>query len=168
MKRPIVVAAVLTAILAVGIASPAYAEGYTGELSANSSAAGGTVMYTSDNTGEPTGTSGTFTLTDSSPSAAGSQIATASRTSRTIAVGDQKSLRFAVTLPKDARAGAVYNLAVSVGSFSDQKTITVVGASTSAAPAGSNATFIWVLLGLLAAALLVVFIVIRRRSSTAV
>jgi hypothetical protein len=166
MKSRFLVAAAISVALAVGFAAPAFAEGYTGELNANSSAAGGTVVYTSDNTGETAGTSGEYSLTNESPSALGGTIQPASLVTRTVSVSANSSLRFSVTIPKTAKVGSVYKLNVTVGKFADTKTISVVGAPLSSSPAGFNGTIIWVIAAILVVLLIVLFFILRRRRHT--
>jgi hypothetical protein len=166
MKSRIFAVAAITAALALGLATPAFAESYTGGLSANSAAAGSTVEYTSDNTGQPTGMEGSFSLPDKSPNAAGATVNTAADVNRSIVVGEKSSLRFAVKVPRDAKVGSSYNLTVSVGSFVDQKTIKIVGASSSQSIASpSNLSVLWIALVAVVAGLLALFVAIRVRSN---
>jgi len=168
MKSRILAVAAISAALAIGLSSPALAaEAYTGALSANSSASGGTVEYTSDNTGEAPGTTGNFSLAAQSSRAAGVSISTAANVAQTVTVGEKSSLRFAVSIPKDAKVGSVYNLTVSVGAFSDHKTITVVGATASEGIVASNFSVLWVALAVFLAALLALFVALRVRSNKA-
>ncbi|HWH25486.1 MAG TPA: hypothetical protein VNT53_02425 [Pseudolysinimonas sp.] len=166
MKSRIFATLAAVAVLAIGVAGPAYSQPYTGALSANSAAPGGSVEYSSDQTGEPGGTSGTYSLTgDPSNALGGSAVDLAADVTHSVEVGSHGELAFTVTLPKDAKPGTVYTLDVTAGTFADTHTITIVGVPDSANV--SNLTWLWIVL--LVAALIVlalIIVVARRRRST--
>ena len=166
MKSRILATAAIAVALAVGIAAPAFAQTYTGALSANSSAPGGSVTYTSDDTGEPDGTPGSFTIDGSGPKADSAGVTLVSSVSRTIQVGSNSSLRFTVTIPKSAAPGSVYTLHVTAGKFHDTQKIQVVGVVASS-NSGFNAAFLWIGAVVVLAALLIIFFIVRRRRQQA-
>lgn len=157
-------------ILALGVSAPAFAaQSYTGALSANSAAPGGSVQYTSDNTGQPDGTSGSYTLTGGQSGALGvPTIELASKAVHVVQVGAHSHLTFAVKIPTDAKAGSTYTLTVKAGKFADTQSIKIVGVAASAAAA--SLTPLWVVLALavlIVLALIFVFAARRRNRKTA-
>lgn len=170
MKSRIFATLAVATVLAVGVSAPAFAaQSYTGALSANSAAPGGSVQYTSDNTGQPDGTTGTYSLSSSQSGALGgaSAIQLASSVSHAVQVGAHSHLTFTVKVPKSAKPGSTYTLAVKAGKFSDSQSITIVGVPASAA--SSNGTALWIAVPLVLLIVLAFIIVLfaRRRSKAA-
>lgn len=167
MKSRILASLAVAAVLALGISAPAFAsQSYTGGLSANSCAPGGSVQYTSDNTGQPDGTSGSYTLSGGGSGALGGPVVNlASDVTHTIVVGSHSHLAFTVKVPSSAKAGSTYTLSVRAGSFSDTQSIKIVGVPASAA--GANLTILWIVLAivLLIVLFLILFLVRRRRNA---
>ena len=170
MKSRILATAAISIALVVTFASPAFAtQAYTGALSANSSAPGGSLTYNSDNTGQPDGTTGTFDLSGDSASALGTVVNSAAEVTHTIKVGTNGQLTFSVTIPKDAKVGSVYQLAVQTGKFSDRQSIKIVGVPASAPISHASAAWIAIPIAIVIVALLLVlfFVLARRRRRAA-
>jgi uncharacterized membrane protein len=167
MKTRILATVAIATLLAVGVSAPAFAaESYTGALSANTAAPGGTVEYTSDNTGQPDGTDGSFSLSGAQGSALGAPvIQLASTVTHSIKVGAHSQLKFAVTVPKTAKAGSIYTLTVKAGKFADKQTIKIAGVAASAASSFSPVWIVLALAILIVLALFVVFLTRRRNNA---
>ena len=167
VKSRILTTLTVAAILAIGVSAPAYAsQTYTGALSANSSAPGGSVQYSSDNTGEPDGTPGTYSLSPGTSSALGGPVINlAASVSHSVAVSAHSHLAFTFRLPANAKAGSTYTLSVRAGKFSDSQTIKIVGVPASVA--GANLTWLWIAIAVvILIALILILAVARRRRST--
>jgi hypothetical protein len=165
MKSRIFATLAVATVLAIGVSAPAFAaQSYTGALSDNSAAPGGSVQYTSDDTGQPDGTVGSYTLSGD-PSGAlggGTVIQLASNVTHTVTVGSHRELTFTVKLPSAAKPGSVYTLSVKAGKFSDKQSIKIVGVAASAAAA--SLTPLWVVLALVILIVLaLIFAVVARR-----
>lgn len=168
MKSRVFATLAVISVLAIGVSTPAFAsQSYTGALSANSAAPGGSVQYSSDDTGEPGGTPGSYSLSESQSGALGAAaINLAADITHSVRVGSHSQLLFTVKLPSDAKPGSTYTLSVRAGSFSDTQPITIIGVAGSAAPA--NLTPLWIVLVLaLLIVLAVIFFVARRRRNSA-
>ena len=164
MKSRIFATFAIATVLAIGVSAPAFAaQSYTGALSANSAAPGGSVQYTSDDTGQPDGTVGSFSLSGSQAGALGgaSAIQLASTVTHTVQVGAHSQLTFTVKLPAAATPGSTYTLRVNVGKFSDKQSIKIVGVAASAA--ASNLTPLWIVLALVILIVLALVFAITRR-----
>ena len=144
MKTRILATFAIATVLAIGVSAPAFAaQSYTGALSANSAAPGGSVQYTSDNTGQPDGTNGSFSLSGGQAGALGTPaIELASTVTHAVQVGAHSHLTFKVNIPASATPGSTYTLTVKAGKFADKQSIKVVGVAASAAAAGS--ALIWI------------------------
>jgi hypothetical protein len=173
MKIRILATVGIALVLAIGIAGPASAKSsqpYTGGLSANSCAPGGSVHYKSDNTGQHHGTKATYRLTHthSGPGALGAaSVSLAADVTHTAVVGDHDQLSFTVHVPASAAPGDVYTLTVKAGSFSDSQSIHVIGVPASTST--TNLTWLWIAIGvvLLIAIVLLSVYLSRRRKVTA-
>ncbi len=163
MKSRIFATFAIATVLAIGVSAPAFAaQSYTGALSANSAAPGGSVQYTSDDTGQPDGTVGSFSLSGGQAGALGaSAIQLASTVTHTVQVGAHSQLTFTVKLPTAATPGSTYTLRVNVGKFSDKQSIKIVGVPASAAAA--NLTPLWIVLALVILIVLALIFVITSR-----
>ncbi len=159
----------IATVLALGVSAPAFAsQSYTGALSDNSCAPGGSVQYTSDNTGQPDGTSGDYTLSGGQSGALGAPVVDlASIVTHSIKVGSHSHLTFTVKIPTSAKPGSTYTLNVRAGKFSDTQSIKIVGVPASIA--GANLTWLWITIAvvILIALFLSVLFVRRRHSATA-
>jgi hypothetical protein len=168
MKTRILATLAITAALAVGVSAPAFAsESYTGAVSANTVAPGGTVTYNSDNTGQPDGTDGTYSLSGGgqSSSLGGSTIQLASTVTHAVQVSAHSQLKFTFRMPSSAKPGSIYTLNVKAGKFADKQTIKIAGIAGAAA-AGSVAP-LWIVLALVLVLVLalVVVVITRRRAA---
>jgi hypothetical protein len=165
MKTRILATFAIATLLAVGVSAPAFAsESYTGAVSSNTVAPGGTVQYTSDNTGQPDGTSGSYSLSGGQSSALGvAPIELASKVSHVVQVGAHSQLKFSFRMPSTAKPGSIYTLSVKAGKFADKQTIKIAGVAASAASA-ANLTPVWLVLALaILIVLAFIFIAARRR-----
>ena len=170
MKFRLLTSVAVAAVLALGVSAPAFAsQTYTGALSDNSCAPGGSVQFTSDNTGEPDGTPGTYSLSGGQSGALGAPVIdVASYVTHSIKVGSHSHLTFSVRVPSTAKAGSTYTLSVHAGKFTDTQSIKIVGVPASAA-VGANLTWLWITIAVivLVALFLILFFVRRRRGTTA-
>jgi hypothetical protein len=170
MKRPILATLSLAAILVVALASPAAASShthqpYTGALSANSCAPGGKLHYQSDDTGQPSGSHGTYTLTGPRSGALGaSSISLTADVTHAIRVGAHDQLAFTVAVPKSAQPGSSYTLTVKAGKFADSQTIQIIGVPASASATNLNALWIAIAVAILVALALSIYFVRRKKT----
>jgi LPXTG-motif cell wall-anchored protein len=160
----------------LGAQTSAFAADYTGVVNTTSVAPGGVITYTSTDTDEAPGTTGTASLTGNlAAEEAEITATTASTLNQTVTVGADGTLGFTIKLPTSAPAGSTYTLAVSVGEFNDAKTLaTVTVPADTAAGAlpstGVDATpYVWFGGGLLllGAGLVSVLAFVRRSTKTA-
>lgn len=168
MKSRVLAILGIATVLALGVSAPAFAsQSYTGALSANSCAPGGSVQYTSDNTGQPDGTSGNYTLSGDQSGALGTPVMhLASIVTHSIKVGSHSHLSFTVKIPANAKANSTYTLNVRAGEFSDTQTIKIVGVPASVA--GANLTWLWITIAVvILIALLLSVLFVRRRHAAA-
>jgi disulfide bond formation protein DsbB len=123
------------------------------------------VQYTSDDTGEPDGTNGNYSLSGDESGALGAAtgIQLASVVTHTVQVGAHSQLKFTVKLPTSAKPGSTYTLKVNVGKFSDTQSIKIVGVAASAAAASLAPLWIVLVLALLIVLALIFFLTRRRR-----
>jgi len=173
VKTRFIATAVVAGALVLGAQTSAFAADYTGVVNTTSVAPGGVITYTSTDTDEAPGTSGTASLTGNLAAEEG-VITPASTLNQTVTVGADGTLSFTVKLPTSAPAGSTYSLAVAVGAFNDVKTLaTVTVPADTAAGAlpstGVDATpYVWFGGGLLLlGAGLVSVLAFVRRSKTA-
>ena len=159
MKKILFASAALALAL---VTVPAAASGvsYTGSLDKNSVAPGGTVSYTSTDTGQPSGTPADVSATPDV-----NYIGSANVGHYTVAADG--SLHFSFTLPTSAANGTVFTISVTAGRFTDSKTVTAVVASSSGLPATGvdAAPYIWFGGGAVALGLAIVVVVaVTRRN----
>ena len=174
MKTRFIATAVVAGALVLGAQTSAFAADYTGVVNTTSVAPGGVITYTSTDTDEAPGTSGTASLTGNL-AAEEAVITPASTLNQTVTVGADGKLAFTIKLPTSAPAGSTYSLTVAVGEFNDVKTLaTVTVPADTAAGAlpstGVDATpYVWFGGGLLllGAGLVSVLAFVRRSSKTA-
>ena len=167
MKTRILATFAIATLLAVGVSAPAFAtEAYTGGVSSNTVAPGGTVQYTSDDTGQPDGTSGTYSLSGGTSSAlGGTTIELASKVTHAITVGSRSQLTFSFKLPATAKVGSTYPLSVKAGTFADTQTIKIAGVAASVAAGSLSPLWIVLALAILIVLALIVVVAARRRNS---
>ncbi|PRY64648.1 LPXTG-motif cell wall-anchored protein [Glaciihabitans tibetensis] len=161
----------------LGAQTSAFAADYTGEVTSNTVAPGGTITYSADDTDEDPFTTGTASLTGelALEEAVITPASTLVTSVTTDAAGD---LDFSIKLPTSAPVGSVYTLEVIVGEFYDVQTFVLAGvpvdtaanASGALPSTGVDATpYVWFGGGLLilGAGLVSVLAFVRRSSKTA-
>lgn len=167
MKTRILATLAIATALAVGVSAPAFAaESYTGAVSANTVAPGGTVQYNSDNTGQPDGTDGTYSLTGGQSGAlGGTTIQLASTVTHAVQVGAHSQLKFTFRMPSTAKPGSIYTLNVKAGKFADKQTIKIAGVAGAASAASMAPLWIVLALAILIVLAFVFVIAARRRGA---
>jgi hypothetical protein len=167
MKTRILATFAIATALAVGVSAPAFAsESYTGAVSSNTVAAGGTVQYNSDDTGQPDGTPGTYTLTGGQSGALGGPtIQLASAVTHAVKVSAHSQLKFSFRMPSTAKPGSIYTLNVKAGKFTDRQTIKIAGVAGAAAAASMAPLWIVLALAVLIVLGLVFVVAARRRNA---
>jgi hypothetical protein len=130
MKKSIIAGAILAVVATLALPTAAMAASYPSTVSANSGAAGSTIVF-SASTGQPTGTPAVVSLTGNNALESGSITPASTLTNSNITVGANGALSFNIKLPTTAPAGSTYTLAVSAGSFVAQQTLSVTAAAAS-------------------------------------
>jgi LPXTG-motif cell wall-anchored protein len=136
VKTRLIATTIVAGALVLGAQTSAFAADYTGEVSTNTVAPGGLITYTSTDTDQAPGTTGTASLTGTLAAEEGAiiQASTLTTAVTTDANGD---LSFQVKLPTSAPAGSVYSLDVAVGTFNDSVSLELAAVPVDTAGAGS-------------------------------